>query len=71
MEAGMNVMALFKNRGWTAIIADVLVDTVLLMVSLGVGVLTGIVGVIFGAGMVQLGDANDLGGEATLLVAFM
>jgi hypothetical protein len=60
MEAGMNVIQLFKSRGWTAIIADNLVDTVLLMVSLAVGILTGIVGVIVGA-MVNLGDATLAG----------
>ena len=43
MEAGMNVMTLFRNRGWTAIITDILVDTVLLMVSLGVGILTAVI----------------------------
>ncbi len=49
VEAGKNVIALFRSRGWTSIIADMLVDTVLLMVSLGVGVLTGIVGVVVGS----------------------
>jgi hypothetical protein len=53
LEAGSNVMTLFKSRGWTAIIADVLVDTVLFMVSVGVGILTGLVGLAAG-GMVQL-----------------
>lgn len=48
MEAGKNVVQLFRARGWTSIIADMLIDTVLLMVSLAVGVLTGIVGVIVG-----------------------
>ena len=48
VEAGQNVMNLFRTRGWTSIIADMLVDTVLLMVSLGVGILTGVVGVIIG-----------------------
>lgn len=49
VEAGKNVMSLFRSRGWTSIVADMLVDTVLLMVSLGVGVLTGVVGVIVGS----------------------
>jgi hypothetical protein len=49
VEAGKNVMSLFRARGWTSIIADMLVDTVLLMVSLGVGVLTGVVGVVVGS----------------------
>ncbi|CAJ1949919.1 unnamed protein product [Cylindrotheca closterium] len=42
IEAGSNVMTLFKSRGWSAIVADILVDTVLLMVSLAVGILTGL-----------------------------
>ena len=57
MEAGMNVMGLFRSRGWTTIITDMLVDTVLLMVSLGVGVLTGIVGVLAGS-MANMGNAT-------------
>ena len=60
MEAGRNVMALFKSRGWTAIIADFLVDTVLLMVSLAVGVLTGLVGLAIGS-MINLGDTTLAG----------
>ena len=38
MEAGHSVMTLFRNRGWTTIITDIMVDTVLFMVSLGVGI---------------------------------
>jgi Plasma-membrane choline transporter len=40
MEAGSNVMTLFRNRGWSVIIADMMVDTVLFMVSIGVGAIT-------------------------------
>jgi Plasma-membrane choline transporter len=46
MEAGSNVMQLFRARGWTAIIADLMVDTVLCMLSVGVGLLTAVVAVI-------------------------
>jgi hypothetical protein len=49
LEAGSSVMTLFKSRGWTAIIADVLVDTALFMVSVGVGILTGLVGLAAGS----------------------
>ena len=42
-------MALFRSRGWTAIIADVLVDAVLGMVSFAVGVITGVLVVLVGA----------------------
>jgi hypothetical protein len=40
-EAGKNVIQLFKDRGWEAIIADDLVGMVLFMVSLIVGLVTG------------------------------
>lgn len=45
MEAGKNVMTLFRSRGWTAIIADMLIDSVLNMVAMGVGVVTGVIGI--------------------------
>jgi len=51
MEAGSNVMTLFRSRGWTAIIADMLVDSVLTMVSFGVAVLTGLVGMLVLSGL--------------------
>ena len=63
MEASRNVVELFKQRGWTAIIADILVDTVLLMVSLIVGLVTGILGAIFASMMQQ--------SQGTILVGFM
>lgn len=53
IEASINVLSLFKARGWTSIIADMLIDTVLLMVSLCVGVITGIIGAIVGSVMQQ------------------
>jgi Plasma-membrane choline transporter len=62
VEASINVLNLFKSRGWTAIIADTLVDTVLMMLSFCVGLLTGLVGVIVAASMQQ--------GTGTLAVAF-
>jgi len=46
MEAGKNVFTLFKNRGWDAIIADDLVSNVLFLVSLVVGGISGVVGLI-------------------------
>jgi hypothetical protein len=44
---------LFQARGWYAIIDDYLVDTVLLMVSICVGILTGIIGAAVGNLMEQ------------------
>ena len=40
-EAGKNVMALFRDRGWEAIIADDLVGMALGLLSIVVGLLTG------------------------------
>lgn len=47
IEAGKGVMALFKDRGWEAIIADDLVGMVLGMLSLVVGLVTGALCLIF------------------------
>jgi len=46
IEAGKNVMTLFKDRGWDAIIADDLVGMVLSMLSLVVGIITGVVSLL-------------------------
>lgn len=46
LEAGRNVITLFEHRGWTTIITDDLVDNALLMVSFGIGLATGLVGLI-------------------------
>ncbi|GAX15239.1 hypothetical protein FisN_1Hh676 [Fistulifera solaris] len=42
VEAGGNVMKLFRERGWTSIITDYMIDTVLFMVSLGIAILVGV-----------------------------
>jgi hypothetical protein len=44
LDAGRNVITLFQNKGWTTIITDDLTDNVLFMVSVGIGLLTGLVG---------------------------
>ena len=46
MEAGSNVMTLFKSRGWTVIITDDLVSNVLTFMALAVGAVTGAIGLI-------------------------
>ena len=46
LEAGKNVISLFKNRGWEAIIADNLVGTALFFMSVAVGILSGFAGVL-------------------------
>ena len=46
LEAGKNVITLFKNRGWEAIIADNLVGNTLFLMSVMVGGISGVVGII-------------------------
>jgi hypothetical protein len=48
IEAGRNVMTLFQNKGWSTIITDDLADNVLMMVSVSIGLCTGLVGLILG-----------------------
>jgi Plasma-membrane choline transporter len=59
IEAGRNVMQLFQQKGWTVIINDDLGNRVLLMVSVGIGFLTGFVGLAL-----ALADHNLLSGLA-------
>lgn len=46
LEAGKNVITLFKNRGWDAIITDDLIGNVLFLVSAIVGGIAGVIGII-------------------------
>lgn len=46
LDAGRNVITLFQNKGWTSIISENLVDNVLLMLSVAVGLITGLVGAL-------------------------
>lgn len=46
LDAGKNVMTLFQNKGWTTIITDDLSENVLFMMSVVLGLLTGLVGLI-------------------------
>mmetsp|Transcript_2885 Transcript_2885/g.5101 ORF Transcript_2885/g.5101 Transcript_2885/m.5101 type:complete len:589 (-) Transcript_2885:219-1985(-) len=43
VESGKNVINLFKTRGWTTIITDTLANSVLGMLSVAVGLITGLV----------------------------
>ena len=58
MDAGKNVIQLFKSRGWSALIADDLVGRALATLSLVVGLLAGAVGVIL-ATTTEWFDADD------------
>jgi Plasma-membrane choline transporter len=48
LEAGRNVIQLFESKGWTAIIADDLADNVLVMMSVAIGLASGLVGLVIG-----------------------
>lgn len=48
LEAGRNVVQLFENKGWTAIISDDLADNVLVMMSVAIGLASGLVGLVIG-----------------------
>lgn len=63
LGAGRSVMDIFRARGWTTIITDYMVDTVLSMMSIGVGLLVGLIAVVIGSAM--------KGSEQTLFAAFM
>ena len=54
IDSGKNVMTLFKTRGWTTIITDNLVGSVFGMLSIGVGLITGLIGILL-ASMKGLG----------------
>jgi hypothetical protein len=66
LEAGKNVITLFKNRGWDAIIADDLIGNVLLLVSIIVGGITGVIGIIIEA----TSDFFDDAGGNSVAIAF-
>eukprot|EP00543_Licmophora_paradoxa_P005639 CAMPEP_0202445168 /NCGR_PEP_ID=MMETSP1360-20130828/4044_1 /ASSEMBLY_ACC=CAM_ASM_000848 /TAXON_ID=515479 /ORGANISM="Licmophora paradoxa, Strain CCMP2313" /LENGTH=475 /DNA_ID=CAMNT_0049061345 /DNA_START=49 /DNA_END=1476 /DNA_ORIENTATION=+ len=67
IDAGKNVITLFKNRGWEAIIADDLVGNVLFMVSLVVGAISGVIGII----IEQSSGFFENSGSNASLVAFI
>ena len=48
IEAGRNVMTLFANKGFTVVISDDLASNVLFMMAAGIGLLTGVVGLLIG-----------------------
>ena len=48
LEAGRSVMELFQNKGWTVIITDDLAENVLFMISVAIGMASGLVGLVLG-----------------------
>ena len=61
VDAGKNVISLFKARGWEAIIAEDLVGGVLSLVSLITGLVVGGIGMVVEASTGWLADAGDVG----------
>jgi xanthosine utilization system XapX-like protein len=64
LTAGKSVMELFQARGWTTIITDLMIETVLFMVSMGVGFLVGLLSVMVAA-------AFNMQTEGVLGIAFV
>lgn len=63
ITAGQNVMTLFNQRGWSVIIADDLVSNTLGLMSLSIGLLTGLIALIV--------EHNDELKAAAFLIAFI
>jgi hypothetical protein len=63
IEAGKNVFQLFEQKGWTVVITDDLTDNVLFMVSIGVGLLTGLISMAIAAADQNLLAGINLGGS--------
>lgn len=73
LDAGKNVITLFQNKGWTTIITDDLAENVLFMMSIVIGLITGLVGLIV-ASLDQNIFANldvENPGSAGFLVGFL
>jgi Plasma-membrane choline transporter len=58
-----------EQKGWTAIVADDLADNVLFMMSVAIGLASGLVGVVIG--FLDSGMFADLGFEQAALPAFV
>lgn len=77
IEAGKNVMQLFRDRGWEAIIADDLVGGAIFMLCCVLGLIIGVVGVVYASinsefktlAQDSLGAAFGIGFVAGLFVA--
>lgn len=77
IEGGRNVITLFQNKGWSAVIADDLVDNVLFMMNVAIGLFTGLVGLFIAkvdqnvfSGMGE-GNAGLMGFGLGFLVGFL
>lgn len=61
LEAGREVINLFQQRGWTAIITDDLVDNVLWMMSLAIGLVVGLLALFIGADPLSNAGVDNAG----------
>jgi len=68
-EAGRNVMILFENKGWSAIVTDDLCENVLSMMSIAIGLVTGLVGLAVAA--MDKNTYYNMGFESPQLVGFL
>ena len=59
MDAGMQVMTLFRSRGWTSIITDDLTGRALMIVSFSVALINGLLGMLIGS-VLNMGDGIPL-----------
>jgi hypothetical protein len=73
LEAGRNVMHLFQQKGWTVVITDDLASNVLFMMSVGIGLFSGLVGWLMGTANPTLlaGVGMDDAAGPAFLVAFI
>lgn len=72
IEAGRNVMQLFQHKGWTVVISDDLANRVLLMVSVCVGFLTGIIGLVLAlADQTLLSSVDETGSNVATIGFFI
>jgi Plasma-membrane choline transporter len=76
LTAGRNVFQLFQSKGWTVIITDDLADNVLFMMSVGIGMATGLIGMFMGLAnpnlLSGLGEFDSSGAAGpAFLIAFL
>jgi hypothetical protein len=71
IEAGKNVMKLFEDRGWEAVIADDLVGNTLTLSSLMVGGLTGCCGLILNSNVDWFEDNGSKNATIAFIIGFV
>lgn len=70
LEAGKNVLTLFRERGWTAIINDNLTARVLGLLSFAIGLMTGLVAAAVGA-LVNAASSSSVNGSGLAAGSFL